>query len=87
MTRVSKSGGFYENPMQALFAAALLLALNGCAGVPMALSAAAGALTVAKDVFDLDVSIRQLGAVKAAAPIAGRPVPFVPLTMAPVPNP
>lgn len=41
-----------------VIAASLLL--PGCvAGLPMALSAAAGALTVAKDVFDIDVSLRQ----------------------------
>jgi hypothetical protein len=39
---------------------AALLALGGCAALPMALSAGAGALTIAKDVLDIDVSLHQL---------------------------
>ncbi len=46
-------------PLIRAFAVAAMMGLSGCAALPMALSAAAGALTVAKDVLDLDVSLRQ----------------------------
>jgi hypothetical protein len=60
----------------------LPLLLGGCGGLPMALSAAAGALTVAKDVFDLDVSIHQ--ATPGKVPLARAPAAiFGPV----VPNP
>lgn len=51
---------------------ALLLALSlpllgaGCAALPMALSAAGGAVSLAHNVLDLDTSLRQLIAVKGA---------------------
>ena len=53
-----------------------LIVLGGCAALPMALSAAAGALTIAKDVLDLDVSLRQ--ATPGKTPI-GAVVPIVPV--------
>lgn len=47
----------------------LLLAamLSGCAAAPLVLSAVGGGLIVAKDVFDLDVSVRNLIKVKQGA--------------------
>jgi hypothetical protein len=38
--------------------------LSGCAAAPMVLSAVGGGLTIAKDVLDVDVSLRNLIAVK-----------------------
>lgn len=50
--------------MRGIIVAGALLLLSGCAGIPAALplafSAAGGAVTVAKDVLDLDVSWHQL---------------------------
>jgi hypothetical protein len=64
---------------------ALPLALGGCGGLPMALSSAAGALTVAKDVFDLDVSVHQATPGKVPLAQALRPPPAVSGPV--VPNP
>jgi hypothetical protein len=41
-----------------LLIAALLGQLGGCAAVPMVLSGVGGAMAIAKDGFDLDVSFR-----------------------------
>lgn len=45
--------------MSRLVAFVLLLVLGGCAGLPLALSVAAGTVTLAKDVVGLDVALRQ----------------------------
>ena len=62
-------------------AAALALPLAGCGGLPVALSALGGALSIAKNGFELDVSVRQLVAVRkdpaalTCPPAAPLPVP------------
>lgn len=43
----------------------LLLPLGACGALPMALGAAGGAATLAKDVVGLDISLHQLWAVEA----------------------
>lgn len=50
--------------MRILALALVLGMLSGCAAAPLVLSAVGGGLTVAKDVFDLDVSLRNLIKVK-----------------------
>ena len=54
-------------------AAALLLLLGGCAGAVMGLSAAASVVSLAKNVFDYDVSIHQDTAGEAKPPLPPAP--------------
>lgn len=64
--------------MRNLIAGAALLALplTGCAGVVMGLQAAAAVATIAKDVLDIDVSVRQATPGKVpVATVLTRPEP------------
>jgi hypothetical protein len=52
-----------------------VLALGGCAGLPMALSVAGGVVVLAKDVIGLDVSLKALTTPPAQPGVATQAAP------------
>lgn len=84
--------------MKALAPVLILAALSGCAipmALPLALSAAGGAMTVLKDGFDIRLDLANMRAVEVAPPPAttivpppqAAPLSFQPVTMSPVWSP